>query len=148
MKRPTLHRAGNHWLVGEYPLILAPVRQGWRVASPVSASGADWITRSGLARQIFRTRRQALQAVMDALEIHPGLQQRPPAPCVKIDEGWRLAGGMIAVRGGPGWNVLDRGQLTGSARTLRQAAHLALLRLDRSDVFADTASQWIKRPSR
>lgn len=133
-----MHRSANRWLVGDYPLALHKRPDGWTV---VPLDNCGWLISAGLADQRFRTRRDALQAVLLALQLHPHLPARSAPFYRRLSSGeYQLEGNMRAVREKNIWRVLDHGRLTGSAPTLRSAALLARLRLDQSDVLAAASS--------
>lgn len=123
MRPPTLHRAGLLWAVGDYPLNLGRAPQGWRV---IEMAESRWAESVGLDRQRFETRRQCLEALMDAMEIHGAPPLLPQPPCRRRPDGsYLLAGGMITRRHNGRWLVFDQGEIEGASQTLRYAARLA-----------------------
>lgn len=138
---PTLHHILGSWWVGEYPLRLMKERDHWRVLSqPSEIKATIWLKESGLADQRFRTRRDAFESLMLALEMEGSPKPSGKPTCTRLGPGhYRLAGGLVARRREPRkWDVLKLEgagskqweRPVGSAQSLWRAAWLAQARFD------------------
>lgn len=126
MKTITLHRSPEGWWVADYPLLIIKHRQVWLICDqPGSLTAGCFLQQSNLARQRFPTRKQALQAVQLALQVH---QLNPEQVHYRrLHKGcYQLAGNLKAKRAPRGWEILDHQQrVVGRAVSLWHAAQKA-----------------------
>lgn len=112
------------------------------LSQPSEVEANRWLQQTRLSEQRFQTRRQALDALIMALEMPEAIQPLKKPTCKRIGPGrYRLAGELIASRKPSatqhlGWDIVapekghDWGRIVGSAQSLWRAAWIAQVRHD------------------
>lgn len=135
MSSPVLHRVLGSWWVGNYPLRLTQEGRLWAIlAHPGEIAAQSWLRDSRLSANRFSSRRDALSALMLALEMPGAVEPMPDPYCRHLGDGlYALAGELRASRipSGDGWIILTSdSRQVGHAGSLWRAAWIAQVRFD------------------